>query len=105
MFFSLGDVTFLGAAAAVEGVSVEGVFWITGEEVGGFLFLENGEVVSLRTGVLGFAAAFGESSPFFLLLRVTCLHFLSVLVFSASGVALMVLSSASLGCCMVSAVF
>ena len=64
---------FLGAgndAAAGGGVScvaVEGVFWVTGEEGGGFLFLVTSEdvgVVSLGTGVFSFTRAFSGSSTF-----------------------------------------
>ena len=112
----LGDVAFLGVAAGlvfgitvdeVEGFSAEGVLWVTGEGVGGFLVLDGG-VLSLGVG------AFGGSPPFFLLLRVTRVH--SSLV-SPSGVALVVsmvlvvlmelvvVVSASLGRCTVSVAF
>ena len=67
--------------------------------------MENVGAVSLGAGVLGFTGAFGESSLFFLLLCVTCVHSVSVFVFSSSGVALVVLFSASLDCCIVSAAF
>ena len=67
--------------------------------------LEDVGTVSLGTGLLDFTGAFGRSSPFFLFLKVTCVHSLSVFVFSASGVALVVLFPASFGYCMVSAVF
>ena len=66
MSFGLGDVTFLGAAAAgedcvaVERVSVEGVFLVAGEEGGRLFFLEDVRAVSFGTDVLGFTGAFGR---------------------------------------------
>ena len=59
----------------------------------------------LRRWRVGFHSSFrgGGSSPFFL--RVTFVHSLSVFVFSVFEVMLVVLSSASLSCCVVSAAF
>ena len=67
------------AADEVDGVSAEGVLWVTGE--GGFEFFDLVGILSLGSG------AFCGSSPFFLLHRVTCIYSLLV---SQSGVALMV---------------
>ena len=69
------DVT----ANEVKGVRAERVLWVTGKGGGGFLDLVG--VLSLGAG------AFGSSSPFFLLLQVTCVHSPHL---SPSGVALVV---------------
>ena len=88
-------------------VAVEGVFWISGEGGGGFLFQVAGEdvgAISLGARMFGFTGAltFWRVSLFFLL-RVTCVHSLSV--FPASGAVLVGLSSGFFGCCVVSVAF